>query len=769
MQLSTRTSFLFLILLTCYSFLAGAPIESTDIDAPSKITCVTNVTGTIRADTCGQGVGQLTLIHDGTAPFTYTWSHDSTLNDSIALNLVTGVYTVTVSDAAGCSIETQFVIGNVNNLSVTPIITADTCSSGTGGAAIDINQITGGIAPYSFQWDSAAGGGTSPIVPNLVSGVYTVEITDGNGCVANITAIVGNVVNDFNIITEVFPVACNSDSSGAAVVRVTGGGPTNDFIWLPLGDTTVLSMDTLLTGVPAGNYVVVVNPDRTVCRENRVVNIPEPDALVAEVDITPATECRSDDGLAVAIPTGGTLPYRFEWSNGDTDDSLENVLGDFYTLVVTDTNDCVDTAEFLLPTAPGPRFSVEILQEDNCGLGEGIARVRIDTGQAPFQVVWWTTPSQPSDTSQFAYNLERREAGIPYQVTVIDADTCLWQEDFFMPGRDPLSISVPDAQDPYCDLANGAITVNVSGGTLPYEYSWSTSPTQTSSTATGLSAGTYDVVVLDSFNCDIATEVTLVDELGFTVDMVTIDESCYGLEDGSAEAIVDGGRPPFTYEWDSDPQQVTRTATALAGGRTYNVLVRDAAGCERSAFGEVGTEVNIEAEFTYDQPIDSPIVLSRATVDFTNESLGAINYLWDFGDGNTTTATSPIHTYLDSGAYSVKLLAYNADFTCADSVTYGPFVVISDGKLFAPNVFTPNEDTFNDTWRIFGEGITAYDLRVYDRWGQLVFETQSPENGWDGTRRGGRAAPEGVYVYAVKVQFAGEVPFESQGTVLLVR
>jgi len=382
-------------------------------------------------------------------------------------------------------------------------------------------------------------------------------------------------------------------------------------------------------------------------------------------------------------------------------------------------------------------------------------------------VIWWTDPPQP-DTSLFAYNLPRLESGRPYFVAVRTIDSCLEQKPFYMPGNEPLSISVVDQQNNYCELANGAITVNVAGGTQPYRYRWSTSPAVTTSTITGLEAGTYTVSVLDSFNCDIDTTLTLIDELGFTVEVETTDETCYADEDGTATVTTEGGRPPFTYEWTSEPAQRTATATNLPGG-VYNVTVRDAAGCERRDFGEVVGRNPIVAEFAADPGFEEVRVLRNATYEFFNESIGADSLFWDFGDGNTSTATSPTYTYRDTGDYFVELKAYNTVSGCVDSVSYGPFQIVTDGQVFIPNAFTPNGDTFNDFFEVKGNLIESFDLQIFSQWGSLVFSSQSPDDSWDGRVNGGRAAPSGIYVYKLVATLNGDVPFEATGTIMLVR
>lgn len=761
------------------TWIQGSNLSADHLD-PEKITCITLSPAQIRLDTCEAGLGRIALVHDGTSPFTYEWAHDSTLNDSIATGLVTGPYQVTVTDANGCTDTRTYIVGSAPNPLQVPITTVpDTCGAGNGSASIDVAGISGGEPPYTFVWDSAAGGGTAPTLNNLFAGEYTVIVSDDRGCTREVTAVVAEETNGFDVDLEAEDVLCFGESTGEATAIVTGGNVGQyTFEWSRPGDTAVLGTSATLSGIPAGVYRVrVFDPigGRTGgCSFNGIINVNQPDTFEVGVDITPTVGCTTDDGLAVALPRGGVAPYQYAWTQGggttvvSTNDSLIDAAADLYRITLTDTNGCVAFTDFAITSEPGPFFSTQILQQDDCGKGEGIARVAIEQGTAPYRVVWWTQPGQPSDTSLFAYNLQRTAPGSPYTVTVIGADSCLQQAEFVMPGNDSLSIRVTNREDDYCERRNGQITVEVQGGTEPYRYRWSTTPTVTASTITNLSAGTYEVVVLDSFNCDISTEVTLRNELGFTLAVETTDETCQGQEDGEARAVIEGGRAPFTYQWDSNPMQRTPVAANLPGG-VYTVQVRDADGCLRQAFGEVGNTNSVEADFAFEPDVNTPVILSEAVFSFTNLSVGANRYQWSFGDDSTSAAINPIHTYRDSGEFFVKLKAFNNDQSCVDSITYGPFIVISDARVWVPNAFSPDGNDRNDHFVIQGQGIQQFDLRIYSRWGRLIFSSNSPDNHWDGSLPDGRPAPTGSYAYVLRTVVQGGEPLEQAGFLLLVR
>ena len=648
----------------------------------------------------------------------------------------------------------------------------DTCGAPNGFIAVEVAPAGAGVEPYTFLWDSLAGNQSTPIATNLSGGTYTVMATDAQGCAVSREFSISSESNGFDGTLLIEDVMCYGDSNGMANVSPMGGNGVYQYSWTELGDSVLLSQDSTLSNVPVGLYqLTMTDPnggDR--CIFSQLVNINEPDSVRARFSVEEASDCTQEDGEAVAVPIGGTAPYSFLWSTGDTTDTLSNIRPGFYSLTVTDTFGCSNTKTVVITSSTGPDFEIEILQEDNCGLGEGIARINILTGTAPYEVQWWTATSkaQDSTTSQFyRYNL-LRSLDDPFFVIITDADSCVNQVEFDMPGNDPLAIDDLTATTNYCELSDGTATVSVSGGTLPYRYEWTTSPVQNSATATGLVDGPYIVAIRDSFNCPIEDQIEVVAEQGFDLEVRTTDVSCYGQDDGTARAVILGpARWPFVYNW-QDPASREPTLNNLPGG-VYTVTVRDADGCTRTAFEEVGAVQYINSDFTALPDTNTPVVLSSAAFEFNNLSEGADEYVWDFGDGTLSTEFEPIHVYADTGQFYVTLRAYSNNQDCVDSTVLGPFIVATDGLIFVPNAFSPNGDGFNDFFEVKGQLVEVYNLRIFDRWGREIFASSSLEDIWNGRLNSGKAAPQGVYVYHLTAMVAGEKEFNASGTVTLLR
>jgi len=153
-------------------------------------------------------------------------------------------------------------------------------------------------------------------------------------------------------------------------------------------------------------------------------------------------------------------------------------------------------------------------------------------------------------------------------------------------------------------------------------------------------------------------------------------------------------------------------------------------------------------------------------VTFVNQSIGAASYLWEFGDGTVSTETNPVHQYNKTGTYDVCLLATNAA-GCVDTVCKQVAAIVI--PLFdVPNAFSPNNDGRNDVLMVRGFGIAKFNLKIFNRWGQLVFESNDPTIGWDG-RFKGAIQPMDAYAYAVSVEFSDGTKTNKTGNITLLR
>jgi gliding motility-associated-like protein len=157
-------------------------------------------------------------------------------------------------------------------------------------------------------------------------------------------------------------------------------------------------------------------------------------------------------------------------------------------------------------------------------------------------------------------------------------------------------------------------------------------------------------------------------------------------------------------------------------------------------------------------------------IEFSSQATTGTNiqYLWNFGDNNSSTDYSPIYTYADTGSYTVSYTVTDVLTGCF-SETEKTVIVSPYFRLHIPNAFTPNNDGLNDHFKVVGHAIEAYSLNIFDRWGGKIYESNNIQQHWEGIEKGGYAAPQGAYVYVIKVKDVKGKDYEYTGTVTLLR
>jgi gliding motility-associated-like protein len=220
------------------------------------------------------------------------------------------------------------------------------------------------------------------------------------------------------------------------------------------------------------------------------------------------------------------------------------------------------------------------------------------------------------------------------------------------------------------------------------------------------------------------------------------------------------GVPPYEVEWLFNGETTDTINVSPPNDRLYRVRVTDFCDTERNDGVFVTVQEPI-ANFSYEYEDD------LATV-FTNLSEGnefIVDFLWNFGDGNTSNEENPTYTFPVPDRYNVTLKVIT-DIGCVDSITRQFLPQLS---AFLPSAFTPNNDGLNDTWKFTGVGLRELEVVVYDRWGSIVFQSSDPNFEWDGTTRSGEPAKNGVYVYRIRAYSFGADAVEKIGNVTLLR
>ena len=681
----------------------------------------------------------------GTSPYSFQWDINTAgQTDSTATGLISGTYTVTVTDVNGCTSVSNVTITQPVSLSTTissPTVTGGyniTCNGANDGLASAIS--TGGTTPYSYQWDATTGNQTDSTATGLGDGTYSVTTTDANGC----TAIQSIILTEPGVMTLLlnsftfnggYNISCYDSADGSIDLTVSGGTSPFNYQWSN-SDTT-----EDITNLPTGTYIVTVT-DANGCVSIRIDSLIQPTPLSAS-STSPTinggynVSCiGATDGSIDLTVSGGVTSYTYFWSNGENTEDISNLGAGTYTVTITDANGCIATASDTL-IAPDSVMALTLSLSTAAGgyniTCNGATNGSIDlaiTNGTPAYSYLWSNSATTEDVSGIG-------AGI-YTVTVTDANGCT-QNITDTITEPPLLVAsllanaYAGGYNITCNgVADGSIDLTVSGGVAGFTYNWSTS--ETTEDMSGLNAGSYSVTVTDTNSCVASTNIDLLEPQILSLSVGWIDENCSGGQPGSASVSISGGTAAYTYLW-SDGQIGTVASGLLSG--TYTVTVTDANGCTDT------TSVNIREV--------SPIEISIAVIheiefwengEATVVPAGSyVPYTYEWSNGQT----DPIATGLSAGTYYITVTDDNG---CSVSDTATIKRLLSD--ITIPTAFTPDGDGVNDVWEI--DNIHLYPnstVDVYNRWGGLLFTSDGYQVPWDGTARNGNPLPIGAYYYVI--------------------
>jgi len=315
-----------------------------------------------------------------------------------------------------------------------------------------------------------------------------------------------------------------------------------------------------------------------------------------------------------------------------------------------------------------------------------------------------------------------------------------------------LTVTVsPDNQD-ICVGDSTTLTASSAGNGVG--YSWDTGPNSAMIMVSPAATSTYSVTGTDAQGCSgTATAVVNVNPLpvvSFTADpLVGCEPTTVNFTDLSTGNIA-------IWDWefgDGEISGVQNPSHSYSSG-TYSVTLTatTGAGCQSSLTmnNYITVMANPIASFAADPPVTTE---DNPTITFLNQTTGATLYSWDFGDGSgSTTTENPIYTYEGTGEYAVTLWVENAA-GCIDSTKAG-IIVKPTFIFYIPNSFSPNKDGRNEVFMPKGIGwnLDAYSMRIYDRWGELVFSTTDVNHGWDGYMPNGTEAQMGVYSVRIYIK-----------------
>ncbi|MEL6590752.1 MAG: gliding motility-associated C-terminal domain-containing protein, partial [Bacteroidota bacterium] len=356
-----------------------------------------------------------------------------------------------------------------------------------------------------------------------------------------------------------------------------------------------------------------------------------------------------------------------------------------------------------------------------------------------------------------------------YLFTVIDDSSCVDTISLTITEPPLLEVNLSQIDVSCFGFGDGQIFSDVQGGTPAYAYRWNTLPERQTADIDSLSGGDYQLWVEDANGCLDSASVSVFEPDSLTLAVISgsITEAYCDWPNGMAAVLSDGGRLPHTIVWQGQNTRSGPAVDSLFGG-DYQVSVTDLSGCITTIEVPIPFTPPAQPNFRTDPSFEDAILFSQADIFFDNLSIGAVAYQWDFGDGGLAERENPQHRYLETGRYPVTLTAFNSYFVCPrDTTIY--LEIIPDGDIYLPNAFSPNDDGHNDRFQIGGEGFQTFEIRIFNRWGELLAQSNDPSFGWDGTNRRGQAVPEGVYVFRVQAVLNDGFEVDRGGTITLIR
>ncbi len=358
------------------------------------------------------------------------------------------------------------------------------------------------------------------------------------------------------------PATCNSANGTGWVIASGSSGYTYSWTAAPVSNNDTIYNQN------AGLYQVTVNSTYN-CASVDTVIINDLGAPTVDTIIVNDVLCFGDTtGSALLVSIGGTLPYTYLWSTGNTNANLTNVGAGIYTVSVLDSNGCLlsSGATIAQPTL----LQVFTSQNDvTCfGTNNGSGLATVVGGIGTYDYIW--------TSGSLAASAPSLSAG-SYSVTVTDDNSCTASASLTILQPPVLNTNISGSNTSCSGGNNGSASVGISGGSPGYDILWSNG--DTTLTANGFSAGSYYVSVMDTFGCVALDTIVIVEPSAIMISLSGTDETILGALDGAVDATVSGGTPGYTYLWSNSA--TSQDISGLAGG-TYILEVTDFNGCTNS-------------------------------------------------------------------------------------------------------------------------------------------------------------------------------------------
>ena len=581
----------------------------------------------------------------GTLPYVYSWI-PSVSTTSTASSLCAGAYSYTITDALLCTFINSVTITQPPALTLTIASSSVTCFGACDG--VSNSNLTGGTGPYTYTWSpgSPIGQGTGTI-SSLCPANYTLNITDALGCLRQATTSIVQPT-DITVNTTTVSPTCNGVCDGSINATVLGGSAPYSFTLQPTSGPAITTAPPFL-GLCAGSYTLTVM-DNNGCIKTRTINLTQPNPVTLALNSTSIT-CAGMCNASIATVVGGGTPlFTFLWSTGATTSFLTGQCFGVYSATVTDSRGCKANATTTVLAAPDITVTINNTNPNCFGQCTGVATAAV-SGGSPTYTINWTNGDVGTISSALCQG--------NYTATVTDSKGCIKTETVDIIAPPALTLTPTNGTTTCAGTCDGTVSVNVTGGTPGYFYSWNSIPAQTTATATSLCAGNYIVNVTDGRGCIGSAGATVTQPVVLTASIVGVQPSC-NVCIGSATTTGVGGTGPYTYSW-SPGGQTTPIATGLCTG-VQTVVVTDSRGCTATQTVNVSQTVIVMVT-TNGSTLACNGGCSGVATANASGGLAPYTYTWSPTAPLQTASTA---TALCAGTYSVLVADVNG---CSNTST----------------------------------------------------------------------------------------------------
>ncbi|MGJ5640677.1 T9SS type B sorting domain-containing protein [Formosa sp. S-31] len=712
---------------------------------PTSEICYQANDGTITVDILG-----------GTAPYQVSLDNTNFVDvvdtQHVFTDLEGGIeYTVYVKDANGCEI-TPVNVTIDSGVIIEPQVTVDdTCTNNTIGNTVTVNVNTAIENEVQFSLDNTSFQ-TSNVFSNLAAGTYTVYVKHNNGCVAQTDFSIDALTPITATADVTSQVLCFGAASGEVTVTANGGSGNYQYAISP--DYTYNTSNSF-TNLTAGSYTIKVMDTDLGCEtEVTSVIISEPaSALSASASATSEVCYQANDGTITVDITGGTAPYEIKLNDG----SFVTVTGNQhvftalegateYTIYVKDANACEITPVNVTVTS-GAILTPTVTIDNTCNSNTIGNTVTITMNNEVKDAVQFSIDGVTYQTSNVFTDL----AAGTYTLSVKHDGGCITDTTFTIEDFTPIAATATVTSDVLCfGDATGAIEVNANGGSGNYQYAISPDFNYgPSNTFSDLAAGNYTIKVLDtSLGCEIEVTGTVISQPASQLNATAsaTGEVCYDAADASITVNIFGGTAPYEVSLNGGAfETVTgseHTFTALQGGMDYEIVVKDANGCEIVPISlSIGSGIDFEPTVDIEANCTANAAGNIVTVTVDEAVQDDVTYALN----NGSYSTNNIFTNLAVGTHTVAVKHTNGCIKTVEVVIDPTTAITANVEHTEPLCAGDESGTITITNVIGGQGTTytyaispdfaqttentfsnlaagTYTVRVYDELG-CYFET----------------------------------------------